>query len=73
MGKVISPAGDQSFQIISIRTDTEGFVMYGRMGVWDAEVHMYYKETFATILHPKTILAILKIPILLLGRLFKKK
>ena len=73
MGKLISPAGDQNFQMIPIRTDTEGFVMDRRMGVWNAEVHTYYKETFATILHPKTILAILKIPILLLERLFKKK
>jgi hypothetical protein len=59
--------------MISIRTDTEGFIMDGRMGVWNVEVHVYYKETFATILHPKTILAMLKIPLLLLERLFNKK
>lgn len=73
MSKVISPAGDQVFEIKSVGTDVDGFVMVGRMGVWDAEVHLSYGEIFTSFLKPKALLAILKIPIFLLKGLFIPK
>lgn len=73
MSKVISPAGDQNFEIKSVDTDIDGFIMIGRMGVWDAEVHLSYGEIFLSFLNPKAILAMIKIPFLLFKGLFRPK
>lgn len=73
MGKIVSPAGEQVFEMHAIKTDNEGVVMVSSMGVWDAEVHLSYKEIAASLLKPGALLAILKIPFLLLKGLFKRR
>ncbi len=73
MGRITSAAGDVAFNMKSIRTDTNGFVIIGTMGVWDAEVYLSYKEILGGFVNPKTLLAVLKIPILLLIGLFRQK
>ena len=73
MGRITSAAGDVTFDMKSIRTDTNGFVIIGRMGVWDAKVHLSYKEMLGGFGNPKTLVAVLRIPILLLKGLFGQK
>ena len=65
MGKIVSAAGEVAFVLKLVRTGTNGFVIIGRMGVWDAEVYLSYKEMLGSLVTPKTLLAMLKIPILL--------
>ena len=71
MGKIVSPAGEQIFHINAVKTDAQGFVVVSRMGVWDAEIHLSYKEIAASFLTPKALLAMLKVPILLLKGSFR--
>ncbi len=74
MGKIVSPSGVQIFQMKSVGTDSEGFVIFSTMGVWDAEIHLSYKEMVGAFLRPKALLAMLKIPIFLVSKgLFKRK
>ena len=73
MGRILSAAGDVAFDMKSVATSAEGFVITGRMGVWDAEIYLSYKEMLVGFLKPKVILGILKVPILLLTGLFRRK
>jgi len=73
MGKIISAAGEVSFIMRLVGTDRDGFVITGRMGVWDAKIYLSYKEMLVSFLKPGTLLAILGIPVLLFMGLFRQK
>ena len=72
MGKILSAAGEIAFEMKSVETDPSGFIIVGRMGVWDAKVYLSYKEMFGSFLKPRAVLATLKIPFLLLVGLFRR-
>jgi len=73
MGKIISAAGEVSFVMKLVGTDSDGFVITGRMGVWDAKIYLSYKEMLVSFLKPRALLALLEIPVLLLMGLFRQK
>ncbi len=70
MGKVVSAAGDVTFTMRVIKADDKGLVIIGTMGVWDAEVFLTYRELFGNFVRPSTLISIVRIPFLLLKRLF---
>ncbi len=77
MGKIVSPAGEVSFEMKSLNREGQNLVVIGTMGVWESKIHLTPDEVMrfliAALSSPKILLFILSFPIVMLKQRFRSK
>ncbi len=73
MGKIISPAGEVTFIMKSLKRKGDDLVIIGTMGVWESEIYLSYKEMLKFFLSRSVLLIAIMLPILLFRSWFKRQ
>lgn len=73
MGKIISPAGEVTFSMKSLKRKGDDLVIIGTMGVWESEIYLSYKEVLKFFLSRSVLLTAMMLPILLFKNWFKRR
>jgi len=73
MGKIISPAGEVTFIMKSLKRKGDDLVIIGTMGVWESEIYLSYKEVLKFFLSRSVLLTAIMLPILLFKNWFKRR
>jgi len=73
MGKIISPAGEMTFSMKSLKRKGDDLVIIGTMGVWESEIYLSYKEVLKFFLSRSVLLTAIMLPILLFKNWFKRR
>jgi len=73
MGTIISPAGEVTFSMKSLKRMGNDLVIIGTMGVWDSEIHLSHKEVLKFLLSRSVLLTAIMLPILLFRNWFKRR
>jgi len=73
MGKIISPAGEMTFIMKSLKRKGDDLVIIGTMGVWESEIYLSYKEVLKFFLSRSVLLTAIMLPILLFKNWFKRR
>ena len=71
MGKIVSPAGEVTFSMKSLKRKGDDLVIISTMGVWEAEVYISYKEILKFFLSRSLLLTVIMFPILIFRHWFK--
>ena len=77
VSKIVSEAGEVSFEINSIKREGQDLVVIGTMGVWESKVYLTPEEVMRALATGLSIsavlLLILSFPIVLFKRCFRPK
>ncbi|MBI2854463.1 MAG: hypothetical protein HYX87_06030 [Chloroflexi bacterium] len=73
MGKIISAAGEVTFVTSGVRSRGSNLIIVGKMGIWDAEVYLSSGEMLRVFFNPRTLFALIRIPLFLIANLFRRK
>ena len=73
MGKIVSPAGEMNIEMTSLKRKGNDIVIVGKMGVWDSEIYLSYKEMLRFPLVRGVLSIITGLPVVLIRGLFARK
>jgi hypothetical protein len=73
MGKIISPAGEVTFSMKSLKRKGDDLVIIGTMGVWESEIYLSHKEVLRFFLSRSVVLTAVMLPIVLFRCWFKRR
>ena len=73
MGKIISPAGEMTFVMQSLKRQDDDLVIVGTMGVWESEIYLSYKEVLKFFFSRTVLLTAILLPVILFRHWFKRR
>ena len=73
MGRIVSPAGDVAFIMEGFKRKGTDIVIVGKMGLWESEIYLSYKETLGFLFNGSLWATIIILPFAIIRDLFKKE